>query len=74
MGNCCTAPPADDPYQPAEEPYPAPHQPPPQAMLGHVTHVTPEDMVDLPYRSEPQQLEHIADREGEDTSILVSLL
>lgn len=65
MGNCCTGSPTDgNTLEVPEKSYPThlPLQAP-----NYLTHaVAPEDMVDYSFKnpSEPQQLEHIADREG----------
>ena len=65
MGNCCTGSPTDgntlevpEKSCPTHLPLQAPNY------LAHA--VVPEDVVDYSFKnpSEPQQLEHIADREG----------
>lgn len=73
MGNCCSSSTDDHQKEPdwthqpqsQSQPYPYTYPNPrltPDHMTGHMTApVFPQDMTD---RAEPQQLEHMADREG----------
>lgn len=70
MGNCCNATPTgENPLEvPSDGNYPHyPHYPHFPASSNPAHMIPPQDMVDYPYviPSEPQQLEHIADREGQ---------
>lgn len=73
MGNCCGASPTTDSrvisvVNKRENPVPA--RPPPSP--GHRTpgHRTPDSLPELSIPSEPQQLEHMADREGMELTVL----
>lgn len=65
MGNCCAVSPTNEVTAPADAYVPGPG--PQQNRVGVddyvVDYSASQDMVDAPYRNEPQQLEHIADRE-----------
>ena len=63
MGNCCTgSPTGGNTLEVPEKTHPTHLQLSAPTYSAHA--VTPEDMVDYKNPSEPQQLEHIADREG----------
>lgn len=71
MGNnCCTAPPTTNNhiFSPSERENPITGNSPPSSgvpVASHVTgHATPDSMPEIIFPPEPQQLEHIADREG----------
>lgn len=68
MGNCCNATPTgENPLEVHSSDVNYPHYPHFPASSNPAHMIPPQDMVDYPYviPSEPQQLEHIADREGQ---------
>lgn len=76
MGNCCAAVPTSDSScvhstaNERENPLPAEAPPSTSHSVGYGAngggHMTPDSLPELMIPSEPQQLEHMADREGQD--------